>query len=1079
MAELKLTRLLELRDLKLRQADHDKQRAADEAGRYLVDPAAWVKERLGEHFWSKQREIAESVRDNRYTAVQSCHDAGKCIYHMEMLTLADGRMVQAKDLIGRFFVVPAFLPDGTQRPALAWGTDNGVKPVFRVTTDAGRQIVRTGNHPLFRGTRTAAASGRNPKVKSVGWAAIEELAIDDLVLVPEQLHVHGNRPASEDHVKLLGYLLGDGGTTVNVTFTQKDGPAKTEFAEIVERQGGRVAPAGKYGLRTVGPEGGRFTDGNNPIITLAREWGLFGCKAVDKRFPDWAWELPNDQLALLLNRLFSCDGWAYVRPDQHKGHGSIGMSLASERLLRDVELALLRLGIPGRVRQRNMKLDGKTFPAWEWTTTQAHIIQRFAEVVGIYGKEPALDRCVAWSKTVDLNRVAKWRNAEAPAGYRWEKIKNVEAVGEEPTVTISVEKHHTFVTSFVEHNSFCASRLVAWWLSCHPDGDAFAVTTAPTAAQVSAILWREIRRAHRKGNLAGYTTQGAVPEWKLAGGELIGYGRKPADEDQSAFQGIHALHPLVVVDEAGGVPKNLFDAVDALATNENARVLAIGNPDAPASHFASVCKPGSGWNVIRIDGLQTPNMTADALAELPELADLFAAQGLEPVDEEVPDDLRPLLLSPLWVAERIHRWGIDSPIFTAKVRGQFPDIGDDVLIPPSWILAAQQRAADEAGPAVLGVDVARFGMDRTVIYLRRGTGVSLVGEYSKQATTETTGRVIAAQRDTKADEIRVDGVGVGAGVVDQLTEKGYAVLDMQAGAKARNPEKFANARAEWFWGLRERFETDGIAIDPADDKLAAQLGSIKYKYTPRGQIQIESKDDMKKRGLPSPDRADAVMMTAVAPAGADLFRRIAWRYWQLDGSRISCAGRSWAQNECWIFATSHLPSGDDAEQDFAVVCVWAKTLDNMLVLLDRARWKLTEATAADRVRPLAQRWRPDTVFVARKQRTEPLVADLNRAVNSTPLDVDPDPMARVLPASAMQAAGKVWLPAAAWAGQAASEFLAFPNSRHAGTVECLGQAARVFNTKTAPALESPTVPQRAAPDDPFTGSDVDFMATEF
>jgi hypothetical protein len=417
--------------------------------------------------------------------------------------------------------------------------------------------------------------------------------------------------------------------------------------------------------------------------------------------------------------------------------------------------------------------------------------------------------------------------------------------------------------------SFCASRLVAWWLSVHPDGDAFAVTTAPTAAQVSAILWREIRRAHRKGGLAGYTTQGAVPEWKLADGELVGYGRKPADEDQAAFQGIHALHPLIVVDEAGGVPKNLFDAVDALATNENARVLAIGNPDAPSSHFAGVCKPGSGWNVIRIDGLQTPNMTAEALAELPELAELFARQGLDPVDETVPDGLRPLLLSPLWVAERIHRWGVESPIFTAKVRGEFPDIGEDVLIPPSWIRAAQERSLQPGPHAILGVDVARFGSDRSVFTLRRGPVVRMVGEHSKQATTVTTGQVVAAKREHGVHEIRVDGVGVGAGVVDQLLEQGHDVVDMQAGGAAIDNEHFLNARAEWYWGLRERFEAGDMDLDPADDQLAAQLGSIKYKFTSRGQIQIESKDDMKKRGLPSPDRADALMLTSAATPPPD------------------------------------------------------------------------------------------------------------------------------------------------------------------------------------------------------------------
>ena len=412
--------------------------------------------------------------------------------------------------------------------------------------------------------------------------------------------------------------------------------------------------------------------------------------------------------------------------------------------------------------------------------------------------------------------------------------------------------------------SFVASRLVCWWLDVHPPGDAFAVTTAPTAPQVSAILWREIRRAHRKGGLKGYITQGNVPEWKLGDGESIGYGRKPADDDQAAFQGIHTLYPLIVVDEACGVPKNLFDAVDALATNENARVLAIGNPDDPSSHFSKVCKPGSGWHVIHIDGLATPNMTADAIAGHRELADLFTRLGLEPSTEDVPDGLRPLLLSPLWVWERIKRWGVTSPIFTAKVRGTFPEIGHDTLITPAMIRAAQERSLAPGPRSILGVDVARFGLDRTVIALSQWPRTRIVAEYAKLATTATTGHVIAAKREHGAHEIRVDGVGVGGGVVDQLVEQGQDVLDMQAGAGAVDNEHFLNARAEWYWALRERFEQGDVDLDPDDDDLAAQLGAMKYRYTSRGQVQIESKEDMKKRGLPSPDRADAVMLTAAA-----------------------------------------------------------------------------------------------------------------------------------------------------------------------------------------------------------------------
>ena len=123
--------------------------------------------------------------------------------------------------------------------------------------------------------------------------------------------------------------------------------------------------------------------------------------------------------------------------------------------------------------------------------------------------------------------------------------------------------------------------------------------------QVEAILWRYMGNAHKKAGLPGRITLDA--KWYI-GNELVAYGRKPADYDPAAFQGIHARYVLVIIDEAGGVPKSIFDAVDALATNSNARVVAVGNPDDPASHFATICKPGSGWHVETISAFDTPGL---------------------------------------------------------------------------------------------------------------------------------------------------------------------------------------------------------------------------------------------------------------------------------------------------------------------------------------------------------------------------------------------------------------------------------------------------------------------------------------
>lgn len=160
---------------------------------------------------------------------------------------------------------------------------------------------------------------------------------------------------------------------------------------------------------------------------------------------------------------------------------------------------------------------------------------------------------------------------------------------------------------------------------------------------------------------------------------------------------------------------------------------------------------------------------------------------------------------------------------------------------------------------MLGVDVARYGSDETVIVARRGDRAWIAGRHRKQDTMATTGRVVRAIHDLGAAKARVDVVGIGAGVVDRLKEQHEPVVGLNAGAAPRDKKRFANARAEWCWGLRDRFERGEIAICP-DDELAAQLAGIRYLIDSSGRIQIESKEDMRSRGTPSPDIADALML---------------------------------------------------------------------------------------------------------------------------------------------------------------------------------------------------------------------------
>jgi hypothetical protein len=390
-----------------------------------------------------------------------------------------------------------------------------------------------------------------------------------------------------------------------------------------------------------------------------------------------------------------------------------------------------------------------------------------------------------------------------------------------------------------------ASRVAAWFIDTYGEDDGIVISTAPSYPQVHDLLWEEIRGAFRGAEARGNKLPGRVldsDQWKLDNGKLVGRGRKPANNDQHGFQGFHRRHMLVIVDEACGIPRQLWTAVEAITTTDDVHILAIGNPDDPNTEFGDICKPGSGWNIITVSAFDTPNFT----------------------DEEIPDTLRPMMLSPDWVEDKRRRWGVASPRYIAKVLGEFPEISEDVLIPPRYVEAARTRDLAPGPHGILGVDVARYGSDRTVFCLRRGPVARVIGDYTQQDTMTTTGQVVAAYQEHDVDEIRVDGIGVGSGVVDRLGELGYDVVDMQSGAAAIDNEHFLNARAEWWWGLRERFEQGDIDLDPEDDDLASQLCTMRYTYTSRGQVVIESKDQMKRRGLPSPDRADALMLTATA-----------------------------------------------------------------------------------------------------------------------------------------------------------------------------------------------------------------------
>lgn len=453
-------------------------------------------------------------------------------------------------------------------------------------------------------------------------------------------------------------------------------------------------------------------------------------------------------------------------------------------------------------------------------------------------------------------------------GFLWSKQK---------TIMESVrDNRRTAVPSCHDvGKSKLAAYVAAWWISCHPPGQAFVVTLAPTAHQVKAILWRELNRIHADGRLIGQMTQ---TEWKIGIGDnlqLVAFGRSPNDNDPTSLQGIHELYVLVIFDEACGIAKALCDAADTLVANEFSRMLAIGNPDDPSAEFASMCKPGSGWAVHPISAFDSPNFTG----------------------EKVPEWLKPLLVSKIWVAERAKKWGIGSPLYLSKVLGKFPEQSKDGLVPLGDIAAATLRDLEPGLPCELGVDVARYGDNFTVIYLRKGPVAKRLVRYQGKDTMVTVGHIMQALREyPEITRVKIDDTGVGGGVTDRLNELareeetrdllrtveivgvnvGQAPTVLPENPTARKEqrysetEQFFNLRAQLNWAMRLRFQTGDIDLscDEDNDDLLAQAGDIRYRLTSRGQIQIETKDEMTKRGRPSPDDWDALVLAFADDIGS-------------------------------------------------------------------------------------------------------------------------------------------------------------------------------------------------------------------
>lgn len=466
----------------------------------------------------------------------------------------------------------------------------------------------------------------------------------------------------------------------------------------------------------------------------------------------------------------------------------------------------------------------------------------------------------------------------APANVRWRRDPvswareraRVEVWSKQREILRAVRDHPKVAIPSCHSagKSFTMGLLCCWWVDAHPAGEARVISTAPTSKQVDAVLWNEINQHHERIGLPGHTNK---REWYL-GKFLAALGRKPPDHVEAAFQGLHARYLLVLLDEAYGIPLHLWNEASSLASNENARMVAVGNPDG-SGEFEKICQPGSGWHVIPISYEDTPNFT----------------------NEPVSDLLREMLISPGWVEDRRRSWGEDSALFTSKCRGRFPTVGSPwQVIPHDWVARCRYLEMPVVDTDVVeaGVDVGA-GNDRTVVTVRRGGVLLHVRQFVSPDPTTTVGSVVQLLREWQVKTVKVDSIGVGWGVYGHLralssrhVSSPLEVLDAQRATAetghdasvvpvnvamsptAGNEAKYYNRRAEMWWLGRELSRTANWDFSRLDvdvqDQLIRELTMPDYKIVDaQGKVQIEAKKKIIERLGASPDLAESALLAFV------------------------------------------------------------------------------------------------------------------------------------------------------------------------------------------------------------------------
>lgn len=481
------------------------------------------------------------------------------------------------------------------------------------------------------------------------------------------------------------------------------------------------------------------------------------------------------------------------------------------------------------------------------TTTALSTVRRVLDGLDALDRRAQyMDDPILWAK--DRLGVTVWFNPDNPERSQAALLRSV-AKNKDTAVKAG---HGT-------SKSFSVALLIVWWVDTrYPD--CFVASTAPSVAQISGAVWAEVRkfrkildRRYAEGlnsypGPPGYITSDNF--WKENDGTILGWGRKPPEQDiDSAFQGIHRKYVLAVGDEATGLSGELIDSLSNITSNATSRRVIVCNPTNPASYIGKLFKTQpANWAFITLSVFDNPNFTG----------------------EKVPKSVTESLSDQSYVDAKREEYGEGSARWKSRVLGEFAqEEGDPLFTDREMAIGYDTELHITGERPVLGVDVARFGKDLNVIYLNDRGRVRIHSSWGQTAGTETAARIHRAAMDSGAYQVRIDASGMGGPIVDMVVNlrnedrADYDVIEMLGSGASPNKRKWHNARAWWYDGVRHAMLNGRIDIDLDDDNLVDEITAVQYKFSPTNALLIESKDDMRKRGLKSPDFADAFIYAAI------------------------------------------------------------------------------------------------------------------------------------------------------------------------------------------------------------------------